>query len=260
MADYIFIRKSRNIVSSVLHIILNLLLGIGSILITVVSGGWLLGALLVILAKWRMFAVRPRFWPLNFRANLVDIIVGLSFVLIAFCAGSDPLPVHYLLALGYSLWLLFLKSGSSEHSIEAQALIAVFLGTTAASLLATNIDSIVLVLAAFIIGYAACNHIVSQSDDHDFNIIPLISGLFAAEIAWLCHTWFIVYSFASSGLVIPQSAIILTTLSLLAVRAYKSINKRDGYFKFSDIAVPTLFSITIIVVLILGFSQPVFNI
>ena len=38
MADYVLARKSRNIASSMVHVFLNLLLGVGSVLITVLSG------------------------------------------------------------------------------------------------------------------------------------------------------------------------------------------------------------------------------
>src|ERR1700760_584270 len=33
---------------------------------------------LILLSKWRMIAVRPRFWSANIRANAIDIIVGVS--------------------------------------------------------------------------------------------------------------------------------------------------------------------------------------
>jgi hypothetical protein len=36
---------------------------------------------IILLSKWRMFAVRPRFWPANIRANSVDIIVSVSILL-----------------------------------------------------------------------------------------------------------------------------------------------------------------------------------
>lgn len=40
----------------------------------------LLAVILVILSKWRVLAVQPRFWLPNIKANLVDIIVGVSTV------------------------------------------------------------------------------------------------------------------------------------------------------------------------------------
>jgi hypothetical protein len=45
-----------------------------------------LAAFLVILSKWRMFVVRPRYWIPNIRANSVDIFVGLSTIV--FMAGT----------------------------------------------------------------------------------------------------------------------------------------------------------------------------
>src|ERR1051326_6294486 len=40
-----------------------------------------LAILLVLLAKWRIFAVRPRYWLVNIASNGVDILVGISLVL-----------------------------------------------------------------------------------------------------------------------------------------------------------------------------------
>src|ERR1700722_11517154 len=36
---------------------------------------------IILLSKWRMFAVRRRYWPANIRANDIDIIVGVSAVI-----------------------------------------------------------------------------------------------------------------------------------------------------------------------------------
>ena len=99
MADYILIRKSRNILSTVLHIVLNILLGVGSIFLTTITGSFGLGLLLVLVSKWRIFAVRPRYWLLNIKSSLVDLIVGFSFVLIAYCSGTIVRPIHLILAV-----------------------------------------------------------------------------------------------------------------------------------------------------------------
>ena len=83
MADFVFVRKSRNIVSSMVHVLLNLLLGIGAVLITVLSNSPMLGIILVLASKWRVFAVRARYFFLNLKSNLVDLIIGISIVLLA---------------------------------------------------------------------------------------------------------------------------------------------------------------------------------
>ena len=75
MADFVALRRSRNAFSSLLHVVLNAALAVISIYITWITGSPLIGILLVILSKWRMLAVRPRYWELNIKSNLVDLIV-----------------------------------------------------------------------------------------------------------------------------------------------------------------------------------------
>ena len=260
MADYIALRKGRNILSSLLHIILNVLLGVGSIAITVITGNWIIGILLVLTSKWRIFAVRPRYWWLNFRSNLVDLIVGASFVLLAFYAGANWLPVHGFLGAFYTVWLVIIKPLSSEWATELQALIAVFLGMSAASVLTGGIDSIWLVFFAFVIGYAASRHVLVQSDDRDFACLTSVCGLVLAEVAWLCHSWLIVYKINSLGIVIPQLAIISTIITFLAIRVYRSITNRDGVLRISDVAIPLAFGIATIAIMVIWFSKPIFDI
>ena len=260
MTDYILIRKSRNILSSVLHAVLNILLGVGSIVITVISGSWILGVILVAISKWRIFAVRPYYWLTNIKSSLVDIIVGTSFVLIAYCSGTTVLPVHYILAALYTLWLIILKPRSSETAAEIQSLAAVFLGTTATVLVSASLNSLVIVIACFIIGYASARHVLVQSDDNDFAMVTRICGLISAEIAWLCHSWLIVYSFGNTGIIIPQLSIILTIFAFVFDRVYKSIIVHDGKLKKNDIIVPVIFSLFVIIMLAVWFSKPIFDV
>lgn len=260
MADYILVRKSRNVLSTIIHVILNILLGVGSIFLTTVSGSWILGILLVLISKWRIFAVRPRFWLLNIKSSLVDLIVGSSFVLIAYCAGTTILPVHIALAVLYTLWLIVLKPRSTETATELQALVAVFLGTTAAVMLSASLDSSIIVLAAFLIGYAGARHVLIQGEDDDFPIVTAVCGLISAELAWLTHSWLIVYSFGNTGIVIPQISIILTIFAFVFGRVYRSIIKHDGKLRYDDTIVPILFSVVVITVMFVFFSRPIFDV
>src|SRR5665213_3005631 len=57
----------------------------------------------VVLSKWRMFAVKPRFWAANVRANAVDMMVGLSLVVFMSHAG---LLWQFVWAIAYGAWLL----------------------------------------------------------------------------------------------------------------------------------------------------------
>ncbi len=260
MADYIFIRKSRNALSSFLHVLLNLLLAIVSIGSTIITGSWIIGIILVIISKWRIFAVNHRYWLLNLRSSLVDFIVGISFVLLAYAAGTTLLPVHFVLMIGYSVWLILIKPRSSATFTIIQAISAILLGATTASIFAAISDSSILVISCFIIGFAASHHVLIQNDEHEATFISLVCGLVFAEIAWLSYSWLIFYTIGTTGICFSQLGLILSVIAFAYFKVYSEITKHGNKFKFANVALPVLFSLFVIIVLVIGFSQPRFNI
>lgn len=260
MADYVLARKSRNIASSMIHVFLNLLLGVGAVLVTVLSNSPILGIILVLASKWRVFAVRARYFTLNLKSNLVDLIVGVSVVLLAYYAGPSFLPVDFILMAFYSIWLLFIKPLSNETAAMAQSLIAVFLGMSATVILSANLNSIVITLLAFLIGYAASRHILIQTSDRDFTLTTLVCGLVFSEIAWLCNSWSIIYTFGATGIRIPQLAIILTIFAFVYNYARRAMIKYQADFRFKHILGPVIFGAALVAVIVIFFSNPIFNI
>ena len=244
MADYILARKSRNIASSAVHVFLNLLLGIGAVLITVLSSSPILSLLLVVISKWRIFAVRARYLWLNIKSNLVDLIVGISVVLLTYYAGSSFLIVDFVL-MAITL---------------AQSLIAVFLGMSAATIMSANFNVVLLILLSFLVGYAASRHVLVQSDAKDFTLTTLVCGLVFAEVSWLCYSWEIIYTFGSTGIRIPQLAIILTIFAFVYNYARQAMIKYQEDFRFKHIIGPVIFGVVLIGIIVLCFSNPIFNI
>jgi hypothetical protein len=239
---------------------MNLLLGVGAVLITILSNSPLIGLILVLVAKWRVFAVRPRYIWINLKSNLVDMIVGVSIVLLTYSSGNSFLPIHIILAAFYSIWLIILKPMSSEKANLMQSLIAVFLGISASVIMTSNSDSIALILLSFLVGYAASRHVLVQSDDRDYTLTTLICGLVFAETAWLCHAWNIIYTFGSTGIRIPQLTVILTIFAFAYNYARQIIIKKQQDYRFKDIALPVIYSAILILVIIIWFSKPIFNI
>ena len=260
MVDYVLARKSRNIASTAVHVFLNILLGIGAVLITVFSGNPILGIILVLMSKWRIFAVRKRYLWLNIKSNLVDLIVGLSVVILTFYAGSSLLPVDFVLMIIYILWLLVLKPMSSEKANLVQSLIAVFLGVSAASFIGASTNALVAVLLSFLVGYAASRHVLVQTNDTNFTLTTLVCGLVFAEITWMCYSWSIVYTFGSTGMRIPQVAIILTIFAFVYNYARQAMVKYQDDFRFRNIIGPVLFGAALIGIIVIWFSDPIFNI
>lgn len=260
MIDFINVRRGRNALSSFLHIVLNLALAIGSTLLTVISGSWILGVALVLISKWRIVAVRPRYWWLNLKANLVDLIVGVSLVMLVYSAGSELNPAHFIITAIYAVWLIFIKPKSSAAMTEVQSLFAVFLGSYASVLMLYDLNPIFIVIASFIIGYGASRHLLIQGEDHDFSIITFTFGLLMAELSWIFYHWLIVYDLSLLSLDIPQLAIIQTLLAFVYFRCYKSILRHDGKLKPQDVLAPIVFSALIMLLMLIFFSEPRFNI
>ena len=260
MADFVLARKSRNIATSAIHVFLNVLLGTFAVLVTVFSGSPVLGIILVLVSKWRIFAVRQRYLWLNIKLNLVDLIVGISIVLLSYYAGSALMPVHFLLMGIYVIWLLVVKPMSTEEANLTQSLVAVFLGISAASFMVVGLNSAVFAGIAFLVGYAASRHVLAQTNTKDFTLTTLVCGLFFAEVAWLCNSWAIVYTFGETGIRIPQTAIILTIFAFVYNYARQAMVRYRDDFRFRDIIGPVLFGMALIGVIVIFFSNPLYNI
>ena len=264
MADYVLARKSRNIASSAVHVLLNILLGMGAVLVTVFSASPVLGVILVVVSKWRVFAVRRRYLWLNIKSNLVDLIVGLSIVFLAYSAGGSLMLVDFILMAVYVVWLLFIKPLSSENANLVQSLFAVFLGISASTLVSAYLNPVVPVLLAFLIGYAASRHVLAQAGDEDFSLTTLACGLIFAEVAWLCNIWGIVYPIEwpgmETGIIVPQSAIILTIFAFVYNYVRQAVIKYQEDFRFRDVAIPVIFGIVLSGVIVLVFSPARYNI
>ena len=160
----------------------------------------------------------------------------------------------------YVVWLLFIKPMSSEAANLAQSLIAVFLGISASTIMTAELDSILTVLLAFLIGYAASRHVLVQTESDNFVLTTLASGLIFAEIAWLCHSWAIIYSFGETGISIPQSAIIMTIFAFVYNYARQAMVRYREDFRFKNIIGPVIFGAVLIGIIVIFFSEPVFNI
>jgi hypothetical protein len=258
MIDFVSVRRGRNVLSGVVHVGLNVLLAVGSTWVTMVSGWWGLGVALVFISKWRIFAVRPRYWWINVKANLVDIVVGVSFVLLVYFAGTEMTVAQVVITILYIGWLVGVKPRSSEVMTEAQALLAVLLGISAACLMAVNFDPVVMVVAAFVIGYGASRHVLTQSEDHDFTMVTFVFGMVMAELSWVMYHWLIVYSF--DAVVVPQMAVIDAVAFFVFMKGYKSLVRYDGRVKARDVVVPAIFSGLIILIMVIWFSKPIFDV
>lgn len=244
--------KRRSFVSEIAYILLNVGLALAILVTVIVTAAPWYAFLLVLLSKWRVFAVRARYWTANIRANTIDTIVGLGVVIFIYSAIGSFYTQLALTAL-YIGWLLFIKPRSKASFILAQALIGLFLGISAVVQLSAGWPSSLVVLLTWIIGYSAARHVLSVEHETHLNFLSLLWAFVVAEISWLTYHWTIGYNLPGN-ILLSQSAVIITLLSFLAERTHASF-QRNGKVVTSDILLPLLLSLSVIAVLVFVFGS-----
>lgn len=145
----------------------------------------------VLLTKWRMFAVRPRFWPAIVRANAVDILVGVSTVVFMSHAHSASMQLFWTLL--YIVWQVVIKPGRSVWIVSSQALIGQLYGLMALFLAWPSASIAVLVLSVWAICYLSARHFLTSFDEPYTSLYSHTWGYFAAALTWLSSHWLLMY-------------------------------------------------------------------
>lgn len=245
--------KRRSLISELIYIVLNVALAVAILLLVLAIESPLPALALVLLSKWRIFAVRPRYWIANIQANLVDILVSFSTVVLLYIA-SGSFGAQLFITILYGVWLLVIKPRSKRTFIALQAASAVFLGINALMAVSYNWPAFIVVLAMWIIGFISARHVLSHYEEPHASFYSLVWGLVMAEIGWLVFHWTFAYQIPGFGnLKLAQAAIIATALSFLAETIYGSY-QRNKTVRSSDIILPVLLSVSLVLILALFFN------
>jgi hypothetical protein len=159
---------------------------------------------LIFLSKWRMFAVRPRFWPAIIRANAVDITVGVSTVI--FMSHADSSGMQLLWAALYAGWLLFLKPRSDMVAVSAQAFVGQLAGLMALFTAWPDGSIFGLVLLTALICCISARHFFDSFDEPYSKMLSYLWGYFAGALVWVLGHWLLFYGF------VAQPTLLLTTI------------------------------------------------
>lgn len=256
-----FVRK-RSFLSELIYTALNIGLAIAVLLVVLYTESVWFAIALVVLSKWRVFAVRPRFWWANLQSNLVDFIVSVSVVVHMSGINSSPIEEgpKFLLLLGfvasYIVWLLLIKPRSKRSYMAAQAGIATFLGMSALFTVSFNWPASVVVVLSWLIAYASARHVLSTYDNETHNFfLSLAWGVVVAEISWVAYHWAIAYPLpVFPSLMLPQVALIVSLISFLAFKCYDSFYKHSK-IRMTDVLLPLLFTVSVLVVLLVLFNR-----
>lgn len=212
-----------------------------------------LAYLVVLLSKWRVMAVRPRFWFANIQANSGDLFVGLSVVTLLWISNGS-IGVQLLLTVLFALWLIVLKPHSKRRWVIVQAAVMQAVSLTALFSFAYLLPASVATVTGWLIGYTAARHaLVSFKDEEDRTLLSLAWGFVVAELSWLSYHWTIAYTM-SGELKIPQVAIVVGLLGFLAMKVYGSLRENDNKIVFRDIRWPLTFVVLVIALLLVRFN------
>lgn len=174
---------------------------------------------LIFLSKWRMFAVRPRYWITNLIANGVDIMVAISLVM--FMASTTVTWWQLFWMLMYGGWLVWLKPRYDVLSVSAQAMIGQLLGLSLLYLKFGDSSIIALVAGTWVVTYLSARHYLTSFDETHSALLAHIWAYFSASLAFVLAHWLLFYG------TIPQIIVILTTIGYgLAALYYLDATER----------------------------------
>lgn len=230
-------------VSNLLHLMLVLILPLGVFILVRLQFDSLAYAL-VILSKWRIFAVRPRFWPANIRANSIDLMVGLSIVVFIVNSGSFITQAAWMIL--YAVWLLAIKPGKTVPMITLQAFIGQLASLSALYFVWADGPVWGLTFLTGLFCYLAARHFLDTFDEPYVKMLAYIWGYFGAALAWLLSHWLLYYGS------VAQITLLLSTLGYgTAVIYYLDHNDRLS----RGVRRQFIFIMVAIVVVVLAFSD-----
>lgn len=168
--------------------------------------------LLILLSKWRIVAVRPRYWLANIVANGVDITAGVSLVL--FMSNTSVAWWQLFWAALYGVWLTWLKARSDVLSVSAQAMIGQLLGLAVLYLKFGDASLPVLVAGTWAITYLAARHFLTSFEEPHTALLAHVWAFFSASLAFVLGHWLLFYG------TIAQIIVLLTTIGYCLAGLY----------------------------------------
>lgn len=174
---------------------------------------------LILLSKWRMFAVRPRYWITNLISNGVDIMAAVSFVM--FMASTSVVWWQLIWMVLYGAWLVWLKPRYDVLSVSAQAMIAQLLGLSLLYIKFGDSSIVALVAGTWLVTYLSARHYLTSFEETHSALLAHIWAYFSASLAFILAHWLLFYG------TIAQIIVILTTIGYgLAALYYLDATER----------------------------------
>ena len=228
--------------SQIFHLFLQLLLPV--LVFVLVNLNFIqLAFILILLSKWRMIAVKPRFWAANIQANALDIMVGISWAV--FMDVSSNIFLKVGMVLGYIFWIVVIKPTSGQLATSVQSFVGQFLGLTALYVSWDSGPIWGLTLITALIAYISARHFFDSFNEVYSKMLSFFWAYFAASMAWILGHWLIYYKFISQ----PTLILTIISYSIGSIYYFDHFNKLNRYIRWQF-----LFLLFILVIIISFFS------
>lgn len=259
--EFLKTRNRRSLISGIVYAALNIGLVVALFFSIYVTGSIYLAFALVLLSKWRVLAVRPRYWFANIQANLVDFIVSIGLVVFMYLVAVSKAPAlevwvaQIIIMIAYAVWLLLIKPRSKRAFVVVQAGSALFIGMAALFMVSYEWFVSAVVLIAGLIGYSSARHVLSNYEEKYTTLVSLSWGFVLAEISWLAYHWSIGYQLPGvTSLLLPQVSIIAICFGFVSYQIYDSYHRHERV-KLNDVLLPIIFTISITLLLVLFLNN-----
>jgi hypothetical protein len=207
--------KPRQSFSNIAHALLNIILPV--MVLALVRLGLVEVAFgLVLLSKWRVFAVVPRHWLANLRSNATDIIVNLATF--AFIVDATTFNAQIAWTIWYVVWLLVIKPRSDTIFVALQALAGLFLGITALFQY-SNVNEVLVLLGVWYVATSTARHFLSSYEEPFTRPLSYMWGLIVVQLTWVLYRWSLVY------FIVPQLVLIVGVLGYTLASLYDQSKK-----------------------------------
>ncbi len=199
---------------------------------------------LILLSKWRMLAVRPRFWLANIRANAIDMIVGVS--VLAFMTATNSEAFQLLWVVLWAGWLIGIKPRADTLWVSVQAFLGFAIGMVAMFYTWDHEPLFVLVAAAAGVCFFGAHHFFDSFDESYTRLLALLWAYFGAALTWVLGHWLLFYG------PIAQPTLLLIALAL----GIGTLYYLDHFDKLSlNIRRQVVFIMVAVVLVVLAFSD-----
>lgn len=199
---------------------------------------------LLLLSKWRIFAVRMRYWPANIRLSIVDVLFGSGVILAM--ASADYMSTQLLWVAVYMVWLLYVKPSSSRTMVALQAILASALFLSTFCYRYSHFHSLIFVGVFWFVAYFCARHFLGGFEEEKVGLLASIWAFFALQVAWVSSHWLVFFFHGT----LAQPVVLLTAISVGVASLYY-LDKEDRLSTFAQkqIIFSTLFIIIVIVAL-----------